>query len=476
MGSVTRIKQWTFDTADDYTLATDATIAASVLSMTAPQFSLPFGGQRWSVVPDVGHYDGNNDLVLQNGVEYRAQESGADLSAADGRFVFWAKRGIQAGTKKLEIRFRYDAVGNAKLIADMVDGTGGRILNSDGGVAVADSEWFDDWNELGTWREFLLNFIGDDATLQLGACRSITSRAVDRITAGTVALTQDDGNNPITVGNGGVQNAPYFAYRRQGTCELKAANAYRIPRGTTALGRLTLVADRLGGGTEPLDLSIEFKIDDGAWTALPADGDLSGESFTAGVSMFLWRLSTMDNANDCRYVPSVYAVFLSYEGWYPTPANVFVDDTMETLETLLTDNATLAAISGYDGAKICQRGNWYPQLQGKALIYICAITSTPIEMAQGTQHDQAWDWEHTIYLFPTTSEQQPDLREALMKDTVGLYKFSKLVFDALALMDMGSTFRFTDISNVVFDPNEVQGPHDNMAMIQITVRSKAEAR
>ena len=63
-----------------------------------------------------------------------------------------------------------------------------------------------------------------------------------------------------------------------------------------------------------------------------------------------------------------------------------------------------------------------------------------------------------------------------MKDEIGLYKFTKLVFEALLLMDMGSKFRFTDISDVIFDPNEVQGPHDNMAMIQITARSIAEAR
>ena len=174
--------------------------------------------------------------------------------------------------------------------------------------------------------------------------------------------------------------------------------------------------------------------------------------------------------------PAVSGLSVIYNGWSPMPADVFVDDAMEVLETLLTNNETLCALTGYEGAKICQRGNWYPQLQGKAIIYICAITSTPIEMAQKTQHDQAWDWVHTIYIFPTISEQQPDLREALMKEDVGLYKFAKLVFDALLLMDLGSTFRFSDISNVVFNPAEVQGPHDNMAMIQITARSIAEAR
>lgn len=331
--------------------------------MTDPVFSLPFGGQRWSVVPDGGHYDGNGDLVLQNGVTYKALEGRSDLSADDGVFVFWAKRATQAGTKKLETYFRYDSLGGAKLIADMVDGTGGRVLNSDGGVAVTDTEWFGDWPENGTWREFLLQYVGDDATFQLGAYRDITSRAVDRTTAGTLALTQDDANNPITVGNGGAQAPPYFAHRRTGTCELKAANAYTIPYGCTALGRMTTVADRLGGGTEPLDLSLQYKVtggtgDSDTWTDVPADGDLSGETFTAGKSTVLWRLSDansigMDNANDCRYVPSVYAVVLTYEQTVPDPnSGGYLKDVLTNIKAVLNADATLMGYEGWSGAHV----------------------------------------------------------------------------------------------------------------------------
>ena len=357
MATTTRVKQWGFGTPSDYTLATDATIAAAVLSMTTPQYALPFGGQRWSVVPDQGHYDGNGDLVLQNGVIYKALAGGSDLSADDGMFVFHAKRGVQAGSKKLELYFRYDSLSGDKLITDMVDGTGARILNSDGGTAASDGAWFNSWPETGTWRKFYLQFVGDDVKFQVGGYRSISSGAVDRTVAGTLALTQDDANNPVTVGNGGAQAASIFYHRRQGACGLKAVNAWPIPYGTTALGRLTLVADRKGGGTEPLDLMVQFRVD-GAWADLPADGDLSAESFTAGTSTFAWRLNDgagvgLDNANDCRYVPSVYAVLLTYEQTSPDwLAEGYLKDVLTNIKAALNADGTLTGYEGWSGAQV----------------------------------------------------------------------------------------------------------------------------
>lgn len=472
MSSVTRIKQWDFSDDTIFTLEGDATITASVLSMTDPIVELPWP-THWDTEPG---YDGNGDAVLAEDVTYKAKTGSNDITMLDGELHIRAKLS-DTGSPGW---FTYLRGGQANPILAVLSTSG---LELEASAPDADfTKFFDN-----AFREWILRAIDGTATVKVPgvAGRGHTMFGVtDSDAAGTITLKQTDADNPVTLGggSGGTEDQPYLAYRRTGLCALKAANAWLIPYGVTALGRLTLVADRLGGGTEPLDLPLQYNIDSAAsWTDLPADGDLSGVSFTPGKSIFQWRLwhsngIGMDNANDCRYVPSITAVFLSYEKWYPMPADVFVDDAMEVLETLLTNDETLSALTGYEGAKICQRGHWYPQLQKKAIIYICAITSTAIEMGQKGPHDQAWDWEHSIYLFPTTSEQQADLREALMKADVGLYKFAKLVFDALQLMDLGSTFRFTDISSVVFDPNEVQGPHDNMAMIQITARSKAETR
>ena len=159
-------------------------------------------------------------------------------------------------------------------------------------------------------------------------------------------------NNPITVGNDGATEAPYFAHRRSGSCELKAANAYTIPYGVTALGRLSVVADRLGGGTEELDLTVQYKIDSGDWTTLPADRDLSGESFTAGTSTLLWRIGP-DNAKDCRYVPSIYAAVLTYEQTSPSwSTDGALKDILTNIKAALNADATLQGYEGWSGAQV----------------------------------------------------------------------------------------------------------------------------
>ena len=185
MATTTRVKQWGFSDDSHYTLTGDTAIAASVLSLTSPTYTLPFGGAKWSVVPDGGHYDGNGDLVLQNGVVYVAEDGGgSDLAADNGMFVFHAKRGTHADTKKLESYFRYDSAGGAKLIADVVDGTGARIVNADASLAVVDGEWLDDWPEDETWRLFMLLFVGTDVTFQLDDYRAVGTGA-DRARIGT---------------------------------------------------------------------------------------------------------------------------------------------------------------------------------------------------------------------------------------------------------------------------------------------------
>ena len=342
MATTTRVKQWTFGTAGDYTLATDAAIAASVLSMTDPILQLPWT-THWDTEPG---YDGNGDAVLAQDVIYKAHTGGADITMLDGEL-------------RMQVKLHMDDFAGCSWFTYLRGGQANPILAlmTDGGLELEASSPDADFTKFldSTFREWTLRAIDGTATLEATDERGHTMFGVtDSAAAGTVTLEQDDADNPVTLGggSGGTEDQPYLAYRRTGTCELKAANSWVIPKGCTALGRLTLVADRLGGGTEPLDLALEFKID-GDWTTLSADGDLSGESFTAGTSTVQWRLATMDNANDCRYVPSVYAVLLTYEQRTPDwNEGGQLKDVLVNLKAALNADATLMAYEGWSGAQV----------------------------------------------------------------------------------------------------------------------------
>jgi hypothetical protein len=352
MATTTRVKQWTFGTADDYVLAGDAAITASVLSMTAPKLELPWA-THWDTEPG---YDGNGDAVLAQNVSYKAHTGGADITMLDGELHMQAKLSALLSTPGWHTTVRGGATN--PILAQM--NNSGAILEASG--IDYDYQKFID----GTFREWVLRAVDGTVSLQAGQTddsdgrKSIKFGVTDSAAAGTVTLKQMDADNPVTLGggSGGTEDQPYLAYRRIGACALKAVNAWPIPYGTTALGRLTLVADRKGGGTEPLDFTVQFRFGDGAWQDLPADGDLSGESFTAGTSTLLWRLNDgagigLDNANDCRYVPSVYAVLLTYEQTSPDwLAEGYLKDVLTNIKAALNADGTLMGYEGWSGAQV----------------------------------------------------------------------------------------------------------------------------
>ena len=351
MATTTRVKQWGFGTAGDYTLAGAAEIAASMLSMTAPKVELPWA-THWDTEPG---YDGNGDAVLAQDVTYKAHTGGADVTMLDGELHMQAKLGVaQLGYWHTTIRG-----GQANPILAVM---------SDDGVALEASGVDADYQKFidSTFRRWVLKAVDGTVSLQVGETDDSDGRkhlkygVTDSAAAGTVTLKQTGAANAVILGSGsgGTEDQPYLAYRRTGACALKAVQAWPIPYGTTALGRLTLVADRLGGGSEPLGLTVQFRFGDSAWANLPADGDLSGESFTAGSSTFLWRVNDgagtgMDNANDCRYVPSVYAVVLTYEQRTPDWLEEgYLKDALTNIKAALNADETLMGYEGWSGAQV----------------------------------------------------------------------------------------------------------------------------
>jgi hypothetical protein len=493
------LQEFDFTDADNWIPANDGVISGNLLTLTDPVSERLWTVHKWSSVPV---FNGDGDCLLADGVVYLAANGGTPLELGDYCFAFWLKLSGAANSYFHTLHHRQKAVGNAHIKGTLyrpanLNNPQWRVrrtndyLQTDHCLYAATSYGDPAWLS-GNWKKVLVSFRGNrlrcfiDGILVSETC----GLDLDDTDLGAVAFDTLNGDLSWTVGGGSAGGSstphPYVSEARSGSAALSSVGRWRLPIGFESFDTLHWVYDDSNDGDKEQTgrVTISVRIYNtrtgvwGDWVTLDSTGDMSGMS--ANPFDLLDVKVELNNSADVNEpftsYPAVSKLSVIYNGWSPMPAGLFVDDAMEVLETLLTNDAELSAISGYEGAKVCQRGTWYPQLQKKAIIYICAITSTPIEMAQKTQHDQAWDWQHSIYIFPTTSEQQPDLREALMKDDVGLYKFSKLVFNALLLMDMGSTFRFTDITDVVFDPNEVQGPHDNMAMIQITARSVAEGR
>jgi len=307
MAAVNSVKEWGFSNASIYTLGGDGVIAASALSMTDPVLQLPWA-THWDVEPG---YDGNGDAVLAQNVTYTAETGGANITMLDGELHMQTAITAAPGSPGWFTTIRGGATN--PILARLA--TGGLILETSG--PDAEYEKYQD----GAFREWVLKAVDTVASLDVVALhKHEMSGLTDSSAAGTVTLRQSDAGNPITLGGGagGTEDQPYLAYRRTGTCELKAANQWTIPLGVTTLGRLAIIADRYGSGTTLMAVKLQYKIDAGAWTDCPADGDLSGETFTAGSSTFLWRINDgsgigMDNSGDCRYVPTVHAVSLTYQ-------------------------------------------------------------------------------------------------------------------------------------------------------------------
>ena len=356
MATTTRVKQWGFETASNYTLLGDATIAAGVLSMTDPILPLPFDAGGWDTEPP---YDENGDAKPANGVYYKAQAGGADLNVADGMLVVQAKASatgpylflsgrFASSVDDIHLRARSDVPSDAR-IRDVLAAELARVEDE---RILAPTLWFSaGWSYMGS--ALACNLVGAAgfATLRTGSASKTDS--------GKVVLRGLGTTNYYTVGNGGAAAAPVFYYRRTGLCGQKIAHCFTVPYGCTALGHLTIAADRTGGGTEPLDLPLQYKLDNtDPWIDLPADGDLSGVSIVPGTTRLTWRFwhtgsVGMDNANDCRYVPKVYAVFLTYEQKTPDwNEGGQLKDVLTNIKAALNADETLQGYEGWSGAQV----------------------------------------------------------------------------------------------------------------------------
>ena len=370
MATTTRVKQWGFSDASIYTLGDDAAIASSALSMTAPALPLPFDAGGWSPEPS---YDANGDATPNGSVVYVAQLGGEALSVADGMLAYHITHLVNKVPSVYTRARCTDSLSggvHARVRESEIFYTGLSILlreDTDGGeVELGLGAFLSTLAPIDVFSARRFMFVADrlKLSLQIGSAEnSCSCSSASLLTAGEVQLSHTGSNGAVTIGNGGAAAAPVFYYRRTGTCELKAASAYTIPLGTTALGRLVAVCDRLGDGTEPLDVTLQFKIDDGDWTDVPADGDLSGETFTAGTSTLLWRINDMDNANDCRYVPTVYAVVLTYEQTSPDwDEDGELTAILTNIKAALNADETLMGYEGWSGAYVSWLDAMQPEL------------------------------------------------------------------------------------------------------------------
>lgn len=493
-----KIRSFDFTDSDKWTSADDGLIVDDLLTLTDPVLDRPWTVRKWDAVPA---FDDDGNCKLANGVEYISivDAGGQLLDLGDYCFVFRLKLSGDNGTHFRTLHHYQSEVGNAHIRNAIYRTATANIrvwthrtnnykqsdyyLNAV--TSYGDPLWID-----GNFKKVIISFRGNRLRFYIDgiAVCETCGLDLDDTDGGSVGFSSLYGTLKWKVGGGSAGGSstphPYISEKRSGSAALSTAGRWTLPIDFESFDKLCWAYDNIHDtDKEQIDqVTISVRIYNsgawGDWVELDSTGDMSGFSALPldKVDVKVALNNSADVNEPFTSYPAVESLSIIYNGWSPMPPDIFIDSAMGVLETLLTNNEPLAAITGYEGAKICQRGNWYPQLQGKAIIYICAITSTPIEMGQSTQHDQAWDWEHHIYIFPTTSEQQTDLRTSLMREDTGLYRFSKAVFDALKLMDLGSLFRFSDIDDVIFDPNEVQGPHDNMSMIQITARSTAEAR
>ena len=452
MATTTRVKQWGFDTASDYTLGGDATIAASALSMTAPALPLPFDGSGWDAET---WYDDNGDALPIGNTYYAAQAGGEDLLAADGMLALniknvsaydplthltcdvWARHGNDNNDS---IHFNILGYGLRASVNIFNINAASVLTSSTGGLS---------W-PAGTWKSIFLRFCGAVAAGKIGDSGDFSSNLISKTASGKILLRcADTSYYWYTIGNGGAAAAPVFYYRRQGTCELKAASAYTIPLGTTALGRLVAVCDRLGDGTELLDITLQFKIDDGDWTDVPADGDLSGETFTAGTSTLLWRINDMDNANDCRYVPTVYAVVLTYE---QTPTGMSeggeLKDVLVNIKAVLNADATLMAYEGWSGAHVSWNEVAQPELYARCGVLI-EWTETPEEhrgaMRSGGALVNAIDETHSVKV-RAAMRLMRDVEDMLIADDQ-LLDFTEDVLSVLRSETLSGTVHSATVKN-----------------------------
>lgn len=448
MATATRVKVWDFTDDSIYTVAGDAAIASNALSMTDPALALPFDDGGWDSEPE---YDENGDALPVHETYYTAQAGGEDLSVADGMLVVQAKRTAETGPYLyLFSRFGVD-LDDSVYCRVYYDGCAIHILGKTQALEGCPGFPVDEWAEM-QWR-----FTGTVLSGRTGDTRTLTYDGADKTDAGTIQLHCLGTDNYFTIGNGGAAAAPVFYYRRYGTCELKAANAWTVPLKTTALGKLSVTYETewKGSGTDPADvtscdINLQYKLTGGDWTDVPADGDMSDVTFTPGTTTLLVRVNDgsgygMDNGDDPRYVPKVHAIVLTYTVAAPDYATEDeIRDVLVSLKAALDADETLAAYSGWGGSEVL-----WPEYGTATVFRNCGVIIVP-DMSPETRDSSCGGvymkhYVHSMKLYPWM-RLDCDIEDNILSAT-GLLAFAADVKNALATDTLGDSITNIEIAN-----------------------------
>lgn len=335
------VTEFDFATPGDYTPSGDAELSGGVLTLEDPLFLQIMHPKYWS--PEFLYLD--DDATPQNGTIHKALDGGAtpvELVAQNGVWALWARstEALSPGNM-LTWMLRYAAPSTYLWL--MLMHLGGVTKHAkvylDSGLEVCRDElWGQDWTDV-EWRQFLFWLDGDDLRFMLGARRDLWYRQCDLTDAGTLCVQGFDASQRFRIGaddgqpgNPSAKPCPYFAYRREGACELKEGSAWELPDHFQVFGRMAAIssveyrpADLEGsdpGVLDVLPVRLQYDLNDGGgwsgWEDLPEDGDLSGASADPG-DLFRWRIDDgagagMDNAQDPRYQPTVHKVLVGFQG------------------------------------------------------------------------------------------------------------------------------------------------------------------
>ena len=342
------VREIDFDTPGDWTPSGDLIISSGTLTLEDPFFKMVWGSRFWS--PEPSYDPVTYDAILTANTIHMALDGGSPadpLTIADGVFAFWAKYTEAAigSSDSLAAYVRYDDIGGdymmARLRGYFASALKGQIFNSALQEMCTDIKWATEFGT-GTWRQFLVWFVGDEIRFQMGTYRDVWHRALDLEDVGTLAFKVTDTTTPWVIasdtgdaGHPSDHPCPWVCARKYGACELKEASAITFPTGTTGLGTFSLnqgVEYKVDDGEpdpgtiEIFPVKCQFKIYHGAvwgsWTDMPTDGALSGEIVTGGDKMLV-RFNDgsgygLDNVLEPRYVPVVHKAYVSYDYTAPT--------------------------------------------------------------------------------------------------------------------------------------------------------------
>jgi len=342
--SLDLVTEFDFSTPGDYTTGGSCEISGGALQLEDSFHMLNDNIRKWGEPmgtvedPESPHY---LDMYPLNGTLHKAMDGESppsQLGLVDGVFVFWAYPTTLQAAGSLQVRSRLD--GSDYIQHVLYHQSSSQLVfqlkRSDGATVMWDLAFMFDW-PINTWREVLLLTLDDDIYFRAGAQRDYGYRHLGLTDAGTWAFYLSDATEPWYIGSNdgspshpSAKPCPFTCERKYGTCELNEGSAWTAPDNITSLNWMAWHTEpawtptHTDAASRPLFREVieNFQynhFNGSAWTGwldLPAHGDMSGVSVSAGDKL-RWRFNDgsgygLDNGEDPRWQSQIKRVLLSY--------------------------------------------------------------------------------------------------------------------------------------------------------------------